>query len=296
MTEHLDRVAGGAEEPAQGSPGPARLSNLLVRVLTALVLGPAVVALVLWENHLGLWIFVLFANAVGYWEMLGMVPGGSDRVDKGVVLALGVSFSALMYWHPAGALSIGAGTVLLVLVYGVFRFRDMATIGPRIGYWLAIIFYVGLLFTSLALLKRLDLAGDWVLLAMTVSWFGDTGAYFTGRLMGGPKIYPAVSPKKTWAGSAGGTVFSVGAGVLAKLWYMPQLSWLDVVLICAPAALLGQVGDFAESVFKRSFGVKDSGTILPGHGGILDRVDALMFVSAYLLLYAHMALGMALPT
>jgi phosphatidate cytidylyltransferase len=266
-----------------------------VRVLTALILGPAVVALVLWQNHLGVWLFVLFANAVAYWEMLNMVPGGSDRVDKGIVLALGIAFSVLLYWYPGRALPIAAAVVVLLLTYGVFRFRDMTTIGPRIGYWLATIFYVGLLFTSIALLKRLDLSGDWVILAMTISWFGDTGAYFTGRFIGGPKVYPAVSPKKTWAGSVGGTFFSVGAGVLAKLWYMPQLGWLDVVLICAPAAVLGQVGDFAESVFKRSFGVKDSGSILPGHGGILDRADALMFVSAYLLFYAHLALGMALP-
>lgn len=279
-----------------GKPKPSGLSNLLVRVLTALILGPAVVALVLWPNHLGLWLFVLLANAVGYWEMLNMVPGGSDRVDKGVVLALGIAFSVLLYWFPGRALPIGAATVVLLLTYGVFRFRDMTTIGPRIGYWLATIFYVGLLFSSLALLKRLDLSGDWVLLAMTISWFGDTGAYFTGRFIGGPKVYTAVSPKKTWAGSIGGTFFAVGAGVLAKLWYMPQLGWLDVVLICAPAAVLGQVGDFAESVFKRSFGVKDSGSILPGHGGILDRVDALMFVSAYLLVYAHLVLGVALPS
>ena len=283
-------------DPADAKPKPSGLSNLLVRLLTALILGPGIIALILWQNHLGLWIFILCANVVAYWEMLNMVPGESDRVDKGVVLALGIAFSVLLYWFPSRALPVGAATVILVLIYGVFRFRDMTTIGPRISYWLGTIFYVGLLFGAVAQLKRLNLSGDWVLLAMTVAWFGDTGAYFTGRFIGGPKVYPAVSPKKTWSGPIGGTFFSVGAGVLAKLWYMPQLGWIDVVLICAPAAVLGQVGDFAESVFKRSFGVKDSGSILPGHGGILDRADALMFVSAYLLIYANLVLGIALPS
>jgi len=264
------------------------MSNLLVRVLTALVLVPLIAALVLWENVVGIWTFVLFFNVVGYWEMLQMAPERSDPVDIGVVLVLGVAFSSTLFWWPARALPICAGTAVLLMTYAVFRYRDMQTIGPRIAYWFTTIFYVGLLFTSLALLKRLDVGGDWVLLAMTVSWFGDTGAYFTGRAIGGPKVYPAVSPKKTWAGSIGGTAASVGAGVLAKLWYMPQLDWVDVFLICAPAAVIGQVGDFAESVLKRSFGVKDSGTILPGHGGILDRVDALMFVSAYMLVYASL--------
>jgi phosphatidate cytidylyltransferase len=283
-------------DPAGEKPKPSGLSNLLVRLLTAFILGPAIIALILWENHLGLWIFILAATVVAYWEMLSMVPGNSDRVDKGVVMTLGIALSVLLYWFPGRALPIGGATVIGLLSYGAFRFRDMTTIGPRIGYWLATIFYVGLLFGAVAQLKRLDISGDWVFLAMTVAWFGDTGAYFTGRFIGGPKVYPAVSPKKTWSGSIGGTFFSVGAGVLAKLWYMPQLGWIDVVLICAPAAVLGQVGDFAESVFKRSFGVKDSGSILPGHGGILDRADALMFVSAYLVIYATLVLGITLPS
>ena len=279
-----------SEVPEAGAkPG---VSNLLVRLLTAAILGPAVLALVLWENHVGLWVFVLLANAVGYWEMLSMVPGRSDGVDKGVVLLLGVGFSSALYWWPDRALLTSSALVVGVMSYGVLRYRDMDTIGPRIAYWITAVFYCGVLFTALALLKRLDLGGDWVLLAMTISWFGDTGAYFSGRAIGGPKVYPAVSPKKTWAGSVGGLVAGVGAGALAHVWYMPQISWLDVVLICIPAAMLGQVGDFAESLFKRSFGVKDSGSVLPGHGGILDRVDALMFVSAYLLLYAHLRFGL----
>jgi len=285
-------------EPSEPSPATPEangeskgLSNTLVRILTALVLAPLVLLLVTWENHLGLWLFILTFNAVGYWEMLSMVPGRADFVDKVVVLGLGLAFSAGLYWAPQLALPLSAGAVLLVMIYGVFRFREMETVGPRVAYWLTTLFYVGVLFTSLALLKRLNLQGDWVVLAMTTSWFADTGAYFTGRALGGPKIYPAVSPKKTVSGAAGGLLASAGAGVLAKLWYMPQLGWLDVALLCIPGGILGQVGDFAESMLKRSFGVKDSGTILPGHGGVLDRVDALMFVSAYFYVYATFVFG-----
>lgn len=275
------------QAPAKGG-GP---SNTLVRVLTAAVLAPLVVFLVLWENHLGLWLFVLACNAVGYWELLSMTPGGSDPVDKTAVLSLGLAFSIGLYFRPEHALLWSAAAVILVMTYAVFRFRDMDTVGPRVAYWLTALFYCGVLFTCLALLKRVDLSGSWVLLAMTTSWFGDTGAYFSGRAIGGPKLYPAVSPKKTWAGGVGGLVASTGAGVLAKLWYMPQLGWSDVALLCVVGGLLGQVGDFAESLLKRSFGVKDSGSILPGHGGILDRVDALMFVSAWFLFYATWIFG-----
>jgi phosphatidate cytidylyltransferase len=255
-------------------------------VLTALVLAPLVVLLVLWENHLGLWLLVLAFNAAGYWEILSMAPDGSDRLDKLTMTALGLGFSSVLYFRPGQALPISAALVVLVLTYAVFRYRDMDKVGSRAAHWLMALFYCGVLFTCLALLKRLDADGDWVLLAMTTAWLGDTGAYFTGRAMGGPKIYPAVSPKKTWSGSIGGIAASLGAGVLAKLWYMPQLGWVDVALLAGLGGALGQVGDFAESLLKRSYGVKDSGKLLPGHGGILDRVDALMFISAWFLAYA----------
>jgi phosphatidate cytidylyltransferase len=279
------------ESASVSPPEKKGLSNTLVRILTALVLAPLILLLVTWENHLGLWLFVLAFNAIAYWEMLGMVPGGSDAVDKVVVLGLGLGFSAGLYWAPDHALVLAASAVVVLMSYAVFRFRDMETVGPRVAYWLTTIFYCGVLFTCLALLKRLNLEGDWVLLAMTTSWFADTGAYFTGRAIGGPKIYPAVSPKKTISGATGGLLASLGAGVLAKLWYMPQLGWVDVALLCVPGGVLGQVGDFAESLLKRSFGVKDSGAILPGHGGVLDRVDALMYVSAYFVVYATVVFG-----
>lgn len=267
------------------------LSNLAFRLLTAAVLVPVILLLVAWQNHLGFWVFVLLATMAGLYEFLDMSAGDADRVDRTVVLVVGTGFAVALYWWPAYALQLLGGAITLTMIYAVFRFRNMETIGRRLALWITAIAYCGLLFTAFALLKRLDPSGDWVILAMTVSWFGDTGAYFTGRAIGGPKIYPAVTPKKTWAGSLGGLCSSVGAGVLARLWYMPQLSWLDVFLICVPAAVLGQVGDFAESVLKRSFGVKDSGKMLPGHGGMLDRVDALMFVSAYLYVYLTLIFG-----
>jgi phosphatidate cytidylyltransferase len=270
---------------------PSWLKNTLLRVGTALVLAPLVVLLALWSNPLGLWALVLVATGLAINEFLGMAPGGTDLVDRIVVIALGLGLSAGLYFRPEQAVALSAGTVVLVLGYGVARYRVMETIGGRLSTWLAGIFYCGVLFTTLSLLKKHDESGAWVLLAMAISWFGDTGAYFTGKGLGGPKIYPAISPNKTWSGSLGGLAAGVLAGVLAKLTFMTQLSWGDVVLVCLPAGVLGQVGDFAESLFKRSFGVKDSGNLLPGHGGMLDRVDALMFVSAYLLVYVTFVLG-----
>ena len=119
--------------------------------------------------------------------------------------------------------------------------------------------------------------GDAVLLVLLVAWVADTGAYFAGRFLGKAKLYEAVSPKKTWAGAWGGLAGALAGVAVLKLVSFDQLSWLDVVLLAIPGGVLGQLGGLAESLLKRSVGVKDSGALLPGHGGVLDRFDSLLF-------------------
>ena len=117
-------------------------------------------------------------------------------------------------------------------------------------------------------------------------------AYFAGRFLGKAKLYPAVSPKKTWAGAWGGLAGSIVGAAALKLISAHWLSWADVVLIAIPGGILGQLGDLAESLIKRSVGVKDSGALLPGHGGLLDRVDAVLFIAPYA--YAYFVISRAL--
>ena len=146
------------------------------------------------------------------------------------------------------------------------------------------------LLSFLALLKQRGDGWAWIYVSLTIAWVSDTGAYFAGRFLGPmwpKKLYESVSPKKTLIGGLGGVVAAYLSLVVAKLWYMPSLSWLDTVAIAVPANLLGQMGDLSESLVKRSVGVKDSGKLLPGHGGMLDRIDALLFVLPYVYCYAR---------
>ena len=117
------------------------------------------------------------------------------------------------------------------------------------------------------------------------AWFADTGGYFAGRFLGKHKLYEAVSPKKTVEGAIGGLAGSVRGAVLAHFWFLPSLELVPGIVLALVAGCLGQAGDLGESLLKRSFGVKDSGAIVPGHGGILDRVDALMLTAAVTFLY-----------
>jgi phosphatidate cytidylyltransferase len=149
------------------------------------------------------------------------------------------------------------------------------------------IVYAGLLTTFLAILKRIDpdRGASTVLIVLVVAWVADTGGYFAGRFLGKAKLYEAVSPKKTWAGAWGGLAGAVAGMVVLKLVYAHWLTWVDVFAIAIPGCILGQMGDLAESLLKRSTGHKDSGALLPGHGGILDRIDAVLFIAPYVYVY-----------
>ena len=143
-----------------------------------------------------------------------------------------------------------------------------------------------MLLTPLALLKRQPDGSDWIFLTCSITWLSDTGAYFTGRALGKHKLYQAISPGKSIEGAIGGLFASVASASVAKLWYMPQIGWLDAVLIATIGGALGQAGDLVELMIKRGYEVKDSGWIIPGHGGLLDRIDALLFSTPFVYLYA----------
>jgi phosphatidate cytidylyltransferase len=147
--------------------------------------------------------------------------------------------------------------------------------------------YLGGGLGALALLRR-DAGADgpsFVVLALTLSWFSDTGAYFAGRFLGKRKLYEAVSPKKTVAGALGGLAFAALGALAGSFFYLRSLPVEHGLALALIAGGLGQAGDLGESLLKRSFGVKDSGGIVPGHGGILDRVDALLVTGTITYLY-----------
>lgn len=280
------------------------LGNLAQRALVAVVAAPVLLFLVVYlKRPEPTFALVLAASLLGMRELFGMmIPGEANARDRAVGLLFGGLACTALYWlHPSalglttrtfpllslGPLIVLVFTVIAPALYYLFRFGDQSTVAPRLMATVTGIVYAGLLATFLSLAKR-DFGshgGAVVVLMLLIAWFGDTGGYFAGRFIGGAKLYPAVSPKKTWAGSIGGVAGSVGAVLLLKFVALDYLTFVDVVLIGIPGAALGQLGDLAESLIKRSTGVKDSGSLLPGHGGILDRIDAVLFIAPYVYLY-----------
>jgi phosphatidate cytidylyltransferase len=209
--------------------------------------------------------------------------------------------SSLPHWF--GGVVMSGGTIALIfavivpMLYYLFRFRDIPTVANRTTATVMGIVYAGFLTTFLAKLKVLELTmghpgrGYLVLIVLLVAWLADTGGYFAGRFLGKAKLYEAVSPKKTWAGAWGGLAGSFVGVVILKLFFAKYLEWYDVALLAIPGGMLGQMGDLAESLIKRSTGVKDSGALLPGHGGILDRIDAVLFIAPYVYVYLLVRFG-----
>ena len=189
----------------------------------------------------------------------------------------------------------GLGGIALAFIFTatlfLLRFRDLATVIPQFSLVLLGFLYVPLLLAHLAMLRGLPDGRGWVFLVMLVVMAGDSCAYFSGINFGRRKLYPAISPKKSVEGAVGGLLGSLAGALLAKLWFLQALTGVDVLFLGLILGAVGQLGDLFESMLKRSFGVKDSGTLIPGHGGILDRLDSLLFVFPLAYYYALLRFG-----
>ena len=262
------------------------LPNLAQRLISAVVALPLVAALILWNEPWGFGALMLVIAAIGLHEYGAIALAGADvRLRVGVIV-LGVGLAAGLYALPAYAvvwvLAAFVGTSALVL----FDPGEIPAAGSRLGIATFGVFYLGLLCAPMAILQRDAPHGRaWVMLAIALTFSNDTGAYFAGRGLGRHKLYPAVSPAKTVEGAIGGMLAGLLIMLGARATFVPWLTIKDCLLAALPAGVIGPTGDLVESLINRAFGVKDSGKLIPGHGGILDRIDALLFVSAWLYVY-----------
>ncbi len=283
------------------------LGNLAQRFLVAVVAVPILLVILHYHRPEPTWALIFVASLLAMRELFGMLLPAEDR---GPALVMGAVACAAFYWldpialaryhdlpHALQGVAIEGSAIAVALavivpgLYYLFRFRDIPSVAGRIAATILGIVYAGFLTTYLAKLKLIDPhgRGDTVLVVLIVAWVADTGGYFAGRFLGKSKLYEAVSPKKTWAGAWGGIAGSLLGVIVLKLvdqaFDADWLRWRDVFLIAIPGGILGQMGDLAESLIKRSVGVKDSGALLPGHGGLLDRIDAVLFIAPYVYTY-----------
>src|SRR5882724_1965420 len=237
----------------------------------------------------GFFLLVMLAAGIAADELFRMTHP-NDLVARviGIVTTLGVSATLyLCGTDPRVLLTLLFVVPMLGLLVPLWRLGDITTAALRTFAGVTGPLYLGGLLTALALLRR-DAGAvgpHYVFMCLTFAWLADTGGYFFGRFLGKTKLYEAVSPKKTRAGFVGALVGAEVGGLLGHFWYLRSIPLLHVIPLALVAGALGQAGDLVESLLKRSTGIKDSGSIVPGHGGMLDRIDALIIVAPVVYLY-----------
>ena len=212
----------------------------------------------------------------------------ADRgVERFLATTGGAALTAVLCWQsPAMVLSFLCGLFVFFSAVYLFRFRELSTVTAQLSVTFLGFLYLPLLLSFMAKLRVLESGIEWVFLVLALVMVGDSAAYFVGSAIGKVKLYPAISPNKSVEGAVGGLVGSLLAVLMFAGLFLPDLDYVSAILFALIVGVFSQVGDLFESMLKRSCGVKDSGTMIPGHGGLLDRLDSLLFAfpSAYYLI------------
>lgn len=263
--------------------------NLMIRLISGLTLLPGVLYLL----YLGGWWtagLLGFAAGACAWEYISITLKSFTPVAWLTVVAT-AAMPILPIAMPLQAASMISGATGLVLFAGWawHLLRGPLPEAPvRTAHLLMAFIYGHGGLTALAALRLVpDFGLMWVVSALVITWGNDTMAYFAGRLFGKHKLYPEVSPNKTWEGFAGGFVGAIGFLFIQRAFFFPTMTVIDCFVLGILGSLLGPAGDLCESMLKRAYNVKDSGVIIPGHGGMLDRIDALIFNAPMVFLYVQ---------
>ncbi len=273
----------GGMAPDPEAEVKTKKNNLLTRVISAVVMLPIAV-------------YVIMSGGLPFFLLVGLLTvfilsEWNGIVEKKPLSILFVveSFCAILLLL---ALNWGSPFLVYSFICSIVSVLTVAYLVKANILWTIIGFLYALLPSASFLMINENYGGVVILWMMILIWSMDTGAYFVGKNIGGPKMSPKISPNKTWSGLFGGTVIAMIMGSLFGL-YMKNTDTVlfnnatILIILSGLLALLSQVGDLAESAVKRAFNVKDSGTIIPGHGGVMDRIDGVLFVAPAVLVLAY---------
>lgn len=267
-----------------------KLSNLSSRVIVALIGIPLLVAISI-IGKIPFLFFVLFIGLVAFNEYSSMLKSKNSFPNK-IVGFISVAILIINEYYLIIDYHI-LFTLIIILLLFLELFRNKSSAINNIGSTLLGIFYIGIFSASIINIREFYSdsiftysQGGYLILSILISiWLCDSAAYFIGSAYGLHKLMPRVSPKKSWEGAVAGFIFSVIGMIASKSLMLEFLSHKDAIVIGIIVGVFGQIGDLIESLIKRDANVKDSSSIIPGHGGILDRFDSLLFTSPIIYLY-----------
>jgi phosphatidate cytidylyltransferase len=235
---------------------------------------------------------VVAAVGVGQYEFYRMAQARGSRP----LIVLGIILGALIvlgFHHPllpvmGGSSFPVAAAVLLIMIARLFSPRPVDGAVEDVAATFLGVFYVAMLFAFQVAIRTGDDGKQWLVFLYFIIWASDIGAYSIGIPFGKHRLYEKVSPKKSIEGLLGALVAAAAMALLCRVWFMPPIGAGEAIAIALMLGVVGTVGDLTESLFKRSAGVKDSGGFIPGHGGILDRMDSMLFAAPVLYYYLRM--------
>ncbi|MBW3671725.1 MAG: phosphatidate cytidylyltransferase [Acidobacteria bacterium] len=281
-----------AKSEQDQQPAPRERARF-TREITSFVAGPVLVLIVGWAPGLVVAAVITLVAAIALWEFLSMGEKKGLPIQKvlSMILLLILLTSFLLPAFPVEA-AILAVLMLIPMAY-VFSRSDLSAALPASAVCVLGILYVGLLSGAMMGLRlHFEPHGsDLLFFLLLVVWAGDALAYYTGRKFGKTRLLPRVSPKKTVEGLLGGVAGSLITAAVIQLTFFGEFPLVHALICAALVSLSGVVGDLAESAWKRSAEIKDSGTIIPGHGGILDRTDSILFAAPVLYAYWYLLHG-----
>ena len=256
------------------------------RWITGIVAVPILFGIIAYGGETVFAVLIIAATLLGMEEYNRMVFGqgvGLEGVET-MGLALLILLTA-WYANPPLLLAVLTFSIISVLILNLFRIRKQGLDMSHAGQVILGILYIPFLMSHLILVRQTPSGVLWIFFILVMAFAGDTAAYYVGRRLGKRKLYPEVSPGKTVEGTIGLVAGAVAGCLLFRQFFFPALPVAHAVVLGMAGSVIGQFGDLCESVLKRVAGVKDSGTLFPGHGGILDRLDCLMFITPFVYYY-----------
>lgn len=266
------------------------MSNLSLRILSAVFLIPLVLILIFYSGEIFFLFFISFLSSLAGFEFSSFTLNPSMKSRSYSVAFLSflicssISFSNFFPWAP---LVVLPSSVILSFLFFIFGNGDLSDATRSFSFATSGSFYCGSLIGFIGLLfSSHDTGPFWVFTLVCSAFMGDTFSFIFGKLFGRRKLYFRLSPGKTWAGAFGGFLGTILSLVFCKIFLLNELSFFDSIFLSFPLSLSFQLGDLSESFLKRGLGIKDSGRLIPGHGGLLDRIDALMFGAPVIFFYS----------
>lgn len=264
-----------------------KMSNTATRILVSIIAIPAIV-LACYFGKYYFFVFVLFIGLMSYYEFWAFARKKSANANL-VIGLIAVGFIILnVYKNLIEFYLLFVILLLLLTLIELFNNDGSAILNLGVTFWG--ILYFGLFSSALILLREfyfLDyIRGGLLIIAILAGiWICDSAAFFVGTALGKHKLFPRVSPNKSWEGAAFGLLFAILTMIVSKFLILDFLTWMDIVVIGLIVGVIGQIGDLIESLLKRDAGIKDSSKLIPGHGGVFDRFDSLLYTAPAVYIY-----------